>query len=72
MGGGERRGARGAFQSGWGRGRGGRGAFQSVRGDTGTIDRVQNGVEGAEVRGPSAPGIQCLLATHYRYQLISD
>ena len=48
---------RGAFQREWGEGRGVRGAFQRVRGDTGTIDRVQNGVEGAVVRGPSAPGI---------------
>ena len=30
-------------------GREAREAFQSVRDDTGTIDRVQNGVEGAEV-----------------------
>ena len=53
----EGRGTRGAFQSVRGEGRGARGVFQSVRGDTGTIDRVQNGVDGAEVRGPSAPGI---------------
>ena len=38
---------------GEGRGEG----IQCVRCDTGTIDRVQNGVEGAEVRGPLAPGI---------------
>ena len=40
-----------------GEGRGVRGAFQSVRGDKGAIDRVQNGAEGAVVRGPSATGI---------------
>ena len=45
---------------GEGRGEG----IQCVRCDTGTIDRVQNGVEGAEVRGPLANGIQCLLLLH--------
>ena len=35
------------------------------RDDNGTIDRVQNVVEGAAVRGPSATGIQCLLCVNY-------
>ena len=42
---------------GEGRGEG----IQCVRCDTGTIDRVQNGAEGAAARGPSANGIQFLV-----------
>ena len=42
----------------------GKRSLSVCQGDTGTIDRGQNGAEGAEVRGPLANGIQCLFATH--------
>ena len=45
---------------GEGRGEG----IQCVRCNTGTIDRVQNGAEGAAVRGPSTNGIQRLVRGH--------
>ena len=45
-----------------------KGAFQSVRDDTGTIDRVQTGVKGAEVRGHSAPRIQCQCAIYVKVE----